>query len=159
MKTISYLFILTLCMQSVLAISASVSIPEQYANIEVGERLYFDMDIKFPENKERIDMQFEYQIFDGDGVKIAQVSTVKAIETQISFIDFVNIPEDAKKGLASIHVRIFDYHDQVNEQVESSFVITGSGESSINLYYLIILAVTLFVGILVGVDIMMHRKH
>jgi len=36
--------------QPVAALSISVHVPEKYTDVEAGERFYFEIDVKYPEN-------------------------------------------------------------------------------------------------------------
>ena len=91
------------------ALSLSVNVPDKYSEVTAGEKFFFELVIKYPENLGRVDLRFEYKIFNPDNVLIAQSKVLKAIETQASFIDSISIPSSAKNGLYSIEVKILDY--------------------------------------------------
>ncbi|MBT4376877.1 hypothetical protein HOD29_05890 [archaeon] len=141
---------------SVSALSVAVHVPEKYADVLAGERFYFEVDVKYPENQDRKDLRLEYEILNEEGDLVAQSKVLKAIETQASFIDFIVIPENADSGLYLIKVIIRDY-DLLSEEVEASFHVIG-GDEKIRLYFLILLGVIIFVGALVVVNIVLSRR-
>ena len=121
---------------SVSALSVVVHVPEKYTDVQAGERFYFEIEIKYPENPSRKDLRLNYEILKDDEV-IAQSKVLKAIETQASFIDFIVIPESAEKGLHTIKVKIADY-EELNEEIEASFHVIPAGSSQIKLYFFIL---------------------
>ena len=100
-KIIKLVGIIFICMvilfqvPEVKALSISADIPEKYAEIQAGERLYFEIDIKYPENPKRKDLHLNY-VVTKDNETIAQSQVLKAIETQAQFLDFIVIPESSK---------------------------------------------------------------
>ena len=102
-------------------------------------------------------MQLEYEILTESGDLISQSKTLKAVETQASFIDFIVIPASAKGGLHFINVKIKDY-EALSEKTSSNFQIKKTGGDQIMIYLLIILAVVILTGVLVIVSIVITRK-
>jgi len=141
---------------SISALSIVVHVPEKYTDVQAGERFYFEIEIKYPENPSRKDLRLNYEI-SKDGEIIAQSKVLKAIENQASFIDFIVIPQSAEKGLHIIKVRITDYGG-LSEEVEASFNITSAGSGQIKTYFFILLGAVLFVGILVVINIIISRR-
>ena len=137
------------------ALSVAIHVPEKYTNIQAGERFYFEIEIKYPENPSRKDLRLNYEILKDDEV-IAQSKVLKAVETQASFIDFIVIPEGAETGLHVIKVKIADYED-LSEEVEASFHVVGKESDQIMLYLFIILGAIILVVILVVIDIVIGR--
>ena len=159
-KFIPIMFILSLfCFISIAlasALSIVVHVPEKYTDVQAGERFYFEIEIKFPENPSRQDLRLNYEIVDAENNIIAQSKVLKAIETQASFIDFIVIPESAETGLHVIKVGISDY-ESLSEEVEASFnVVHRRGQ--LKLYFFILLGVIIIVGILVVVNIILSRR-
>jgi len=158
-KFIPIMFILSLfcfiSIASVSALSVVVHVPEKYTDVRAGERFYFEIEIKYPENPSRKDLRLNYEILKGEEI-IAQSKVLKAVETQASFIDFIVIPESAEKGLHTIKVKISDYGG-LSEEVEASFHVLGGG-GQIKTYFFILLGAVLFVGILVVVNIILSRR-
>ena len=159
-KLISILFMLSffyfISLASISALSVVVHVPEKYTDVQAGERFYFEIEVKFPENPSRQDLRLNYEIVDEDNNIIAQSKVLKAIETQASFIDFIVIPESAETGLHIIKISISDYED-LSEEVEASFHVISSG-SKLKLYFFILLGATILVGILVVVNIIIGRR-
>lgn len=137
---------------STFALSIAVHVPEKYADVSPGERFYFEIEVKYPENPQRKDLRLEYEILDGDKV-IAQAKVLKAIETQASFMDFVIIPESANKGLHLVNVRVSDY-DDLTEEVSTSFHVSSSLDQ-IKIYFFMLLGTILLVGALLLFEL--HR--
>lgn len=147
------LFLLNLTYVS--SLSIVVHVPEKYTDVSAGERFYFEIEVKFPENPSRQDLRLNYEIVDEDNNLIAQSKVLKAIETQASFIDFIVIPESADSGLHVIKVGISDY-EVLNEEVSASFNVVSRG-GQFKTYFFILLGATLLVGILVVISIIMGR--
>ncbi len=141
---------------SVSALSVVVHVPEKYTDVIAGERFYFEIEVKYPENPSRKDLKLNYEILK-DGEIIAQSKVLKAIETQASFMDFIVIPESAEKGMHIIKVKIADYED-LSEEVEASFQVTSGSGGQIKMYFFILLGVVILVGILVVVNIVISKR-
>lgn len=156
-----YLFILGMLLvsmiNSVSALSLVVHVPEKYTDVVAGERIYFEIGVKYPENPSRKDLRLEYEIKTSDGKIIAQSKTLKAVETQASFIDFIVIPESAAGGMHIINVKVKDY-ESLSEEVSSSFHITSSSSGQVILYLVIILVAIVIVGFLVIISIFVSRR-
>ncbi len=139
-----------LSLTSVSALSVAVHVPEKYTDVEAGERLYFEIEVKYPENPSRKDLKLNYEILKDDGI-IAQAKVLKAIETQASFMDFIVIPESAEKGMHIIKVKISDYED-LSADVEASFQVVSGGDQ-IKTYFFILLGVMVLIGVLLAIFI------
>lgn len=139
------------------ALSVVTHVPEKYVDVIAGERFYFEIQVKYPENPERKDLRLEYEILNSDGEIIAQSKVLKAVETQASFMDFIVIPESADPGMHFIKVKVSDY-DDLNEEVEASFHVIEGTSSQIRLYFFILLGVIVLIGIVVSVEIYLMRK-
>lgn len=159
MKLYLFMFVLLFfgMFGSVSALSLVVHVPEKYTDVIAGERFYFEIEVKYPENPSRKDLRLEYEILTEDGDLISQAKVLKAIETQASFIDFIVIPESAKSGLYFINVNVKDY-ESLSEEVSSSFHVRGVGSDQILIYLIIILVVIVLVGILIIISIVVRKK-
>ena len=140
----------------VYALSIMVHVPEKYTDVEAGERFYFEIEIKYPENPSRKDLRLEYEIKKDDET-IAQSKLLKAVETQASFMDFIVIPESAETGLYVINVKVSDY-ERLSEEVSASFHVVGEKGAQLRKYFLILLGVIILVGGLVVINIVVSRK-
>ena len=134
----------------VLALSASVHVPEKYTDVMAGERFYFEVEIKYPENVSRKDLRLEYNIKKA-GEIIFQAKFLKAVETQASFMDYVVIPTSATAGLYQIVVKITDYQN-LNEETSTSFNVK-SKDMSMFYYFLVLLGAIIVFGIFVTIEI------
>jgi hypothetical protein len=139
------------------ALSIAVHVPEKYTVVQPGDRFYFELEIKYPENPERKDLKLDYEVLTKDGEIIAQSKVLKAVETQASFMDFIIIPETAKKGMHIIKVGISDY-ENLEEEVEASFQVIPDSADQIKLYFFVLLSILLIVGILVVVAILIEMR-
>ncbi len=133
------------------ALSIAVHVPEKYTDVHAGERFYFEVEIKYPENPSRKDLRLNYEVMKDDEI-IAQAKFLKAIETQASFMDFIVVPESAESGMHIINVNIADYED-LTEEVSASFHVVSSGSSQLRLYFFILLGAIVLVGGLVSLEI------
>ena len=104
-------------LSSVSAISIITHIPEKYQEVYPGERLYFEIEVKYPENPTRVDLRLNY-IIEKDGQTVAQSKALKAVETQASFMDFLILPEDAEVSLHDLRIEVRDYGDLDEEVAE-----------------------------------------
>ena len=138
------------------ALSLVVHVPEKYTDVTAGERFYFEIEVKYPENPSRKDLRLEYEILTEQGDLVSQSKALKAVETQASFIDFIVIPESASSGLHIINVKVKDY-ESLSEEVSSSFHIKGAGTDKITVYLMIILGAVILVGILVVISIVLKK--
>jgi subtilase family serine protease len=150
------IFFFLFFLDNVSAISVSMHIPEKYNSVEAGERLYFEVTVKYPENPSRVDLRLNYYIKNLDGDVIANAKALKAVETQASFIDFIVLPEGVESGIYNIDVEINDYGD-MNEIVGSSFKIVSNREQKIIKYLYAISAGVIFLIILLVIDIFRRR--
>jgi len=141
---------------SVSALSVTTNISEKYSEIQAGERLYFEVDVKYPENPKRKDLRLNYEVTK-DGEVIAQSKVLKAIETQASFLDFIVVPESSKTGFYNLNVKISDY-DNLSEEVSSSFHVVGGKDQQLKTYFFVLLGVVILVSILIIVDIFISKR-
>lgn len=138
------------------ALGIIVHVPEKYTDVVAGERFYFEIEVKYPENPYRKDLRITYEIKKGNEI-IAQSKVLKAVETQASFMDFIVIPESAKGGMHVINVKIADY-EGLDEEVSASFQVVGGKSAEIKRYFLIILGAVGVVGFLVLAQLMTRKR-
>lgn len=138
------------------ALSVEVYVPEKYTTVEAGERFYFEIDIKYPENPKRKDLRMIYQI-KKDGELVVESKFLKAIETQASFMDFIVMPENAEKGLYHINVIVSDY-ENLNEEISATFNVVKSKQREIQIYFFVILGAVMLVAVLLFVQIALIKR-
>lgn len=138
------------------ALSVEVYVPEKYTIVEAGERFYFEIDIKYPENPKRKDLRMIYQIKKDDKL-VAESKFLKAVETQASFMDFIVMPENAEKGLHHINIIVSDY-ENLNEEVSATFNVIKSKQKEIQIYFFIIFGTIVFVAILMFAQIALIKR-
>lgn len=137
------------------AMSISVHVGDRYTEVLGGDRLYFELDIKYPENPSRKDLRLEYQIVRDDTV-IASQKVLRAVETQISFLDYIVIPELAESGGYKLNVVVTDY-EKLHKEVSATFKVL-KGREQVATYFLILLGAIFLVAILVISHIMLEQK-
>lgn len=139
------------------ALSISVHVPEKYTDIYAGDKFYFEIEVKYPENVGREDLRFNYNIVTLEGELIAQSKSLKAIETQISFIDFIAIPKNADNGIYLIVVVVEDY-DGLSEEVSSSFHMVGDKQSQVKMYFFVLLGAIFITSALIMLQVFKMKK-
>jgi len=102
-------FFLMICLivsliSSVSALSVIVKIPDRSVNTVAGERVYFEINVKYPENPSRKDVTLVYQLLNKDGKLISQSENLRAIETQFSLLASMVVPGGIANGLYSVNI-------------------------------------------------------
>lgn len=143
----------------VLAMSITVGIPEKYSEVKAGEKIYFETEVKWPENVGRKDLQIEYSIKNKDNNEVAYLKVLKAIETQASFMDFISIPESIPPGMYKIIAKFNDYKD-LNQEAVVSFNVDKAG-NNVEKYLLIIIGILGVVVLLVFAEmtVLLKKEH
>lgn len=141
--------------RSIHALSLSVKIPEEHVEVVAGKRAYFSVEIKYPENNMRKDLRLEYQIKKDDQI-VAESKVLKAVETQISFMDYVVVPDSSKKGLYTISVKITDYED-LSEEVSTTFEVITKEKTHQQFVYVILIAIVIL-GVVISLQIQSLRQ-
>ena len=154
MLTLGLLFLIA--PSQVHALSVTITVPEKYAEVNAGDRAYFSIELKYPENQTRKDLKLEYQIRK-DGELIAESKVLKAVETQASFIDYIVIPDSAKSGLYTVSVKIADY-EKLNEEISATFKVVEK-TNQFQMYFYIILAAIAILGTIISFEIHSLRKY
>lgn len=141
------------------AITITVNIPGKYSEVKAGEVVYFETEVKWPENDSRKDLRIEYSIKNADGQEIAYLKVLKAIETQASFMDFISIPETTKPGLYKIYGTLSDYKD-LNQEVAVSFNVTKVG-GNVETYLFIIIGIlgVIIIGVIIAMFFLIKKKN
>ena len=137
------------------ALSLSAYISDQSTEVAPGDRLYFDVEIKYPENPQRADLRLTYEIFE-DGKSVTNEKVLRAVETQASFLDYIVVPKNAKGGSHDLKVTVEDYSN-LHQEVSASFKML-KGIDQVTIYFFILLGAVLLVGILVFIQIKMERR-
>lgn len=132
------------------ALNIAVRIGDQYTEVIGGDRLYFEVEIKYPENPRRKDLRIEYEIRENDEV-VASEQVLRAVETQASFLDYIVVPESANGGIHELKVIIEDY-EVLHEEVSATFQVL-KGHDQVRTYFFILLGAILLVGVLVMIQI------
>ena len=142
--------------RSVSAMTITVGIPEKYSKIQAGEKVYFETEVKWPENAGRKDLRIEYSVKNKAGDEVAYLKVLKAIETQASFMDSISIPENIPPGMYKVVMSISDYRD-LAQDVAASFNVAKAG-NSVQTYLFIIIGLLGVVTIFVTAEMVMLAK-
>jgi uncharacterized protein (DUF58 family) len=132
------------------ALSVGAHIPEKYSVVDAGERIYFELEIKYPENRARKDLRLHYELLE-DGKVIAQAKVLKAVENQTSFVDYLVVPDFAEDGIHEMRIGVGDY-EGLEEAVSASFQVRSTS-SELRIYFLILLGVLVFFGIVISWEV------
>jgi len=146
-------FILAMSLCSALTITASV--PAQYQTVLSGNPVYVHTEVKWPENNVKVDLVVEYTVKDVHGNDIAYLKVLRAIETQTSFLDSVQIPDSAVSGQYTIYEDI-SYPGSFSQQVASGFTIGSPGKtdnSMLMTYVLVIAGIVLLIAVLAVIEL------
>ncbi|OGG59901.1 hypothetical protein A3C89_03090 [Candidatus Kaiserbacteria bacterium RIFCSPHIGHO2_02_FULL_50_50] len=141
---------------SVGAFSLTTRIGDQSTELKAGDRLYFDVEIKWPENDRRQDLRVEYQIL-SDGQIIASEKVLRAVETQASFLDYIVVPQNALEGMKELNVFIETYDQSLSENISATFYVASS-ENKMLVYFIILACAIALVIMLVIVQIAMIMR-
>jgi hypothetical protein len=147
------LSILILFVNLASAMTVTINVPEKYSEVSAGEKVYFETEVKWPENTGRKDLRIEYTIKDKNNQTIAYLKVLKAIETQASFMDSISLPESTKAGTYAIFLTLNDY-GQLEHEVAASFRVAEKQISKQGYYPIAIVAV----GILVSMVLIFFYK-
>ena len=150
----SVLFFLVLTVNLTYAMTIVINIPEKYSEVYTGDKVYFETEVKWPENTQRKDLRIEYTIKDKEGNTISYLKVLKAIETQASFMDSISIPESTKPGTYTIFLSVKDY-DKLNQEVAASFNIVNKPADLYKLYFFVAFGVICLMAILMVIELFM----
>jgi len=141
---------------SVSAMSISVGIPEKYSEIKAGEKVYFETEVKWPENAGRKDLRIEYSVKNKASGEVAYLKVLKAIETQASFMDAISIPESVPPGTYKISAKFSDY-GSLSEEVAASFRVSKN-TNSIQNYLIAIIGILGVIAVFVVTELFVLTK-
>jgi hypothetical protein len=142
---------------SVSAMSISVGIPEKYSEIRAGEKVYFETEVKWPENAGRKDLRIEYSVKNKAGAEVAYLKVLKAIETQASFMDAISIPESVPPGMYKIYAKLSDYTN-LNQEVAASFNVAKPGNNTQTYLFIIIGLLSVVAIFVIGEMFILTRR-
>ena len=138
------------------AMTINVSVPEKYSEIKAGEKVYFETEVKWPENNGRKDLRIEYSVKNKAGGEVAYLKVLKAIETQASFMDAISIPESVSPGTYKISAKFSDY-GSLSEDVAASFRVSKNTNSTQN-YLIAIIGMLGVIAVFVVTELFVLTK-
>jgi hypothetical protein len=139
------------------AMSIVLSIPEKYGEVQVGEKLYFQTEVKWPENVGRKDLRVEYSVRDQNDKEVAYLKVLKAIETQASFMDSIAISESTPPGTYRIYAKFSDYGD-LSQEVTASFTVARGDVASSTYIYIIIGLIGIIVLVVINTIYLLVKR-
>lgn len=141
---------------SVHGLNIAARVSDQSTELRGGDRLYFEVEIKYPENTTRKDLRIEYQIRQ-EGEVVASEKVLRAVETQASFLDYIVVPKSANSGMHELQVIVEDY-ESLHQEVTATFIVR-KGVDQITTYFFIIMGAIVLIGVLVFVQmqVLLHR--
>jgi hypothetical protein len=153
----SVLLFLVLTANLIYAMTIVINIPEKYSEVSPGEKVYFETEVKWPENTQRKDLRIEYTIKDRDSKTISYLKVLKAIETQASFMDSISIPESTKPGTYTIFLNVTDY-GKLNQEVAASFNIVNKPIDLYKIYFFVAFVVICIMAVLMVIELFILIK-
>lgn len=134
------------------ALSIAARVADQSTEAAPMDRVYFDVEIKYPENLTRKDLRITAELKQNGSI-IATAKSLRAVETQTSFLDYIVVPESAKTGTTELNVVVEDY-EGLKKEVSSTFQVVGGGDK-LQLYFFVLLGAIVAIGIAVSLQIML----
>src|SRR3989339_163098 len=116
--------------------------------------VYFGIEISYPENFERKDLNLIYTILDSEGNIILKQEILRAIQNQAVLFDYLILPSTTKKGTYTLQIEINDNKSNINTKSSTTFLVLDKPLSEIKKYFFILFIAILFVAILVIIDIL-----
>lgn len=138
------------------AFSLTTRIGDQSTELKAGDRLYFDVEIKWPENDRRQDLRVEYQIVD-QGQVIASEKVLRAVETQASFLDYLVVPANAPTGMKELRVILETYDKSLSQSISATFTVAKS-DNKMLVYFIVLASAIALVVLLVIFQIVMISR-
>lgn len=129
-----------------------VNVADTNQNVRAGDRLYFDADFKYPENQVRQDLRVKYEIIQ-NGVIAAESDSLKAVETQMQFYDYILVPTSIMSGPAVLRVTLSTYQNQ-SVSASASFNVK-KGAEHVRQYAIIIMGSIAFISLMISLQVYM----
>lgn len=143
--------------KSAMAISVTLGVSDKYSEVNAGEKIYFETEIKWPENVDRKDLKMEYFITDSNGKEIAYLKVLKAVTTQAIFSDSILIPASTPKGVYKISLKISDYKELNQDAAVSFNVIKTINKDTVILYIIISQFILILIGVVFELPFLIKR--
>lgn len=140
---------------SVSAANLAVRIQNAAQEVVGGDRLYFDVDMDYPENTIDKTVTLEYQIFDGEDLILSEKSE-RGIGKRISFTDYMIVPTSVTSGTKTLIITVHGSSSGLEEVASGTFRVL-KGRDQITLYGWIILVASIPATVLLIVQIIFMR--
>jgi hypothetical protein len=152
----SIIFVTSFC--SALTITASV--PGQYQTVSPGNPVYVHTEVKWPENNAKVDLVVEYNITNTSGNSVAYLKVLRAIETQTSFLDSIQVPSGTPSGEYTVSENI-SFPGSTAQEVASSFTVSSPDSTSNGMlmtYILVIAGIVMLIAVLAVIELAILLK-
>ena len=139
------------------ASAANLAVRIQNAAQEVvgGDRLYFDVDMDYPENTIDKTVTLEYQIFDGEDLILSEKSE-RGIGKRISFTDYMIVPTSVTSGTKTLIITVHGSDSGLEEVASGTFRVL-KGKDQVTMYGWIVLVASIPATVLLIAQIFFMR--
>jgi hypothetical protein len=134
----------------------NVRVLDKYTTVEVGNKLYFEVDIKDLDGENIKDVNLDYQIVKDDKI-ILRNKSIKSISSNTSFTDYVVVPSDLQGGVYVINVKIESENSLIAE-VDNTFKVVSMDNSKLKEYFFILIRVIIGVSVLVAINVISNIR-
>ncbi len=138
-----------------------VEIQSDYKTSSPGDEIWFTVKLMNLADVGRRDVILEYLIYDSNNEKILSKSEAVAIETQASFVNSIQLPQNINEGNYILRVNLISTEKEQISGTEVSFNILKNNQNKFLLGYIItgiILLIIISLIILRGKTIISHYK-
>ena len=132
------------------AMAVTVHISDHSTRVTPTHHIDYDVDIKYPENTSLKDLRITAELKQGNEI-IASAKSLRAVETQLSFVDHIAVPQNTKKGNVELTILVEDYAG-LHQEASATFRVTGSdpAQEGFGILFLTIIVI----GIAVSIEIL-----
>lgn len=139
------------CFELISSLDIIVSFPSE-PEVKAGDKIYFEVDVRYPENFERKDLYIIHSVKDMSGKEVLTFQSLRAIQNRISFVDYVFIPSNFETGNYIFEIDVNDGEKNLG-QSKLSFFVLNEDEINFKQAFYILFASMIFIAFLVILDI------
>lgn len=100
----------------------TLTIPKEYRVISEGSQVLSYLEVKRIGGEGRMDVVLEYEIISPDGNVIERKSETVAVETENSFVRYIDLPDRAGIGFYTLSARL-EYSADKEAYSEATFLV------------------------------------
>lgn len=146
-----FLMLVFFSLKLVMPLDVIASFPSE-AEVKAGEKIYFEVDVRYPENFERKDLYIVHSVKDMSGKEVLNFQSLRAIQNRISFVDSVFIPSNFETGNYVFEIDVMEGEKKLGEAGLTFFVLNEE-EISFKQAFYILFSSMVFITFLVVLDI------